>query len=243
MSETNMTILGNKLQDVELYLGIQNDPEVVYTHALREAIVLMDPSLEVESMKSLGDLHLQRGKLCKDPAELDKAAGLYAAALLRCKDPDMGQTLQDELEHSNLCVQLLQGHTPRYQWSSTDYRGTADSNVLRVAEVCDKLDRSVEKSRQSIGQIYTETLVTAIASSDLFLELGVLKSLGDLYLANGKTTSNVSQFSKATAMYNKALTRCGDPATKQTLEHRILYLVRVVLDKIRGALKRVSTCG
>ncbi|CAH1240981.1 TTC28 [Branchiostoma lanceolatum] len=175
-------------------------------------------------MKSLGDLHLEVGKLCKDSAEFDKAAALYAAALLRCTDPDMGQTLEDELEHSKLCRELLEGHTPQFQWQSPDYWGTVDSNVLRVAEICDKFEKSTGNTQHSIEQTYTEIFVTAIRNSDISLEVEVLKSLGDLYLEKGQKTSDASQFSKAAAMYNKALTRCGDPETRLTLEHRIGYM-------------------
>ncbi|XP_066299004.1 uncharacterized protein [Branchiostoma lanceolatum] len=185
-------------------------------------------SMEVEVLKSLGDLHLQKGKLGKDSAEFDKAAALYAAALLRCTDPEMGQTLEHRIGYmEKLSRQLLQGYTPHFRWLSPDYWGTADSNVLRVAEICAKLDKRVGKPWNSVEQTYTETLVTAIRKSDLFLELAVLKSLGDLYLEKGKKTSDVSQFSKAAAMYNKALTRCGDPGTKPTLEHRIRYMERI----------------
>ncbi|KAI8497244.1 hypothetical protein Bbelb_251930 [Branchiostoma belcheri] len=179
--------------------------------------------MEVEVLKSLGDLRLENAKLSTDSAEFDKAAALYAAAFLRCKDPNVGETLQDELEHSKLCKELLQGYSPQYQWSQ-DYWSTADSNVLRVAQICDKLDKEGGKY---IEQSYTEMLVTAIAKEDVILEIEVLKSLGDFYFKKGKKTLNVSQFSKAAAMYNKALTTCGDPETKLTLVHRALYMVKV----------------
>ncbi|XP_078656669.1 uncharacterized protein LOC144902901 [Branchiostoma floridae x Branchiostoma belcheri] len=233
-----MVNLVKKLQHFELYLDNQDDQEVILVHALRENIACINFAMQVEVLKSFGDLYRDTGKLSRDSAEFDKAAALYAAALLRCKDPDLKQTLEDELEHSKLCRQLLQGHSPQYQWSQ-DYQGTADSNVLRVAEICDKLDRSV---RDSFGfeQTYTEMLMTAVGNSDMFLELEVLKSLGDFYLEKGKTTSDVSQFSKAAAMYNKALTTCGDPETKLTLQHRIRYMekIRVAEKKKRRPVRR-----
>ncbi|CAH1226711.1 TTC28 [Branchiostoma lanceolatum] len=228
-----MTSLADKLQNLELCLKNRHDQEVSYGRALRKAIVCTDLFIEVEVLKSLGDLHLQKGKLGKDSGEIDKAAALYAAALLRCKDPDMGQTLEHRIDYmEKLSKQLLQGYTPHYRWLSSDYWGTADSNVLRVVETCDKLDRSNNKSQDSVEEIYTETLVTAIENSDMFLELEVLKSLGDFYLEKGKETSDETQFSNAAAMYKKALTRCEDPETKQTLHHRICYT-----EKIREAVK------
>ncbi|CAH1244099.1 Hypp7208 [Branchiostoma lanceolatum] len=229
-----MTSLLRKLQDLELSLKSQHG-QVGYGRALREAIISSDIFTEVEVLKGLGDLHLQKGKLSKDTAEFDKAAGLYAASLLLCTDPDMGQTLKHRIGYmEKLSKQLLQGYNPRYQ--SPDYRGTADSYVLRVAKICDKSDKRVGKPWHSVEEIYTESLVHAIGNSDVLLELEVLKSLGDLYLEKGKKTSDVSQFSKAAAMYNKALTRCGDPETKLTLEHRIKYV-----DKIREVAKKAKT--
>ncbi|CAH1272710.1 Hypp4920 [Branchiostoma lanceolatum] len=231
MSDINTTSLADRLQDLELGLKRQQSKQAGYGQALREAILCSDDFMEVEVLKSLGDLHLQKAKLSKDSAEFDEAAGLYAAALLRCTDPDMGQTLEHRIGYmEKLSRQLLQGHTPHFLWLSPDYWGTADSNILRVAEVCDKLDRS---GGIFIEETYTDMLVTAISNSDAFLEVEVLKSLGDFYLKNGRKTSDVSRFTKAAAMYNKALTRCEDPGTKPTLKHRIRYT-----EKIREAMRK-----
>ncbi|XP_019620159.1 PREDICTED: uncharacterized protein LOC109466773 isoform X1 [Branchiostoma belcheri] len=231
MSDNNMTSLAAKLQNLELCLKSHHSQDHGYGQALREAILCMDHFMEVEVLKSLGDLHLQKGKLSKDSEEFDKAAALYAAALLRCKkEPDMCQTLQHRIDYmEKLSRQLLQGYTPQYQRLSPDI---SDSNVLRVAEICHKLDR-VGKLWKSVEDTYTEALVTAIENSDVFLELEILKSLGDFYLEKGKKTSDTSQFSKAAAMYNKALTRCEDPETKLTLRHRISYA-----EKIREAVRK-----
>ncbi|XP_078616218.1 uncharacterized protein LOC144884640 [Branchiostoma floridae x Branchiostoma japonicum] len=232
MTDTDMAKLAHKLQD--LLLNSQHSPKVVYGQALKEAIVSMDCLMEAEVLKSLGDLHFEKGKLSKDSAEFDKAAALYAVALLRCTDPDMGQTLEHRIGYmEKLSRQLLQGYSPHFLWLSQDYWGDTDSNVLRVAKICTKLDKRVKEFLNSAEEIYTKTLITAIENSDMFLELEVLKALGDLYLDKGKTTCNLSQFSKASAMYDKALARCEDPGTKQTLQHRVLYMV-----KIWGAVRR-----
>ncbi|XP_078679194.1 uncharacterized protein LOC144914855 [Branchiostoma floridae x Branchiostoma belcheri] len=228
MSDMNTISLADKLQDLELFLKSQHGHEVGYGRALRDAILSMDLFIELEVLKSLGDLHLQKGKQRKNSAEFDKAVTLYATALLRCKDPDMGQTLGHRIDYmEKLSRQLLQGYTPQYQWLSPDYLGTNDSNVLRMVETCNKLTRGVGKLWQSVEESYTDTLVTAIGKGDTFLEVEVLKSLGDFYLEKGKKTSKLSQFSKAAAMYGKALTRCDNLETKQTLHHRVLYMVKL----------------
>eukprot|EP00058_Branchiostoma_floridae_P005889 XP_002591377.1 hypothetical protein BRAFLDRAFT_86884 [Branchiostoma floridae] len=225
MADVSITSTADKLQKLELSLKSQHGQEVGHGRALREAILSNDLSMEVEVLKSLGDLQLQKAKLSKDSAEFDKAAALYAAALLRCTDPDVGETLEHRIGYmEKLSRQLMKEYNPRFRLLSPDYWGTADRNVFRVAEICDKLDRS---GINTLEQNFTKTLVTAIENSDMFLELEVLKSLGDFYLEKGRKTSDASQFSKAAAMYNKALTRCGHPETKLTLEHRIRYMQKV----------------
>eukprot|EP00058_Branchiostoma_floridae_P024876 XP_002610366.1 hypothetical protein BRAFLDRAFT_72426 [Branchiostoma floridae] len=237
MSGNKTNSLADKLQNLELGLKSQRSQEVGYGRSLREAILSMDVFMEVEILKGLGDLHLQEGKWGKDSTEIDKAAALYAAALLRCTDSDMGKTIEHRIGYmEKLSRQLLQGYTPHFRWLSPDYWGTTDSNVLRVAEICGKLDNGNTESRDSVEETYTETLVTAIENGDMFLELEVLKSLGDLYLEKGRKTFDVSQFPKAAAMYKKAMTRCEDPETKITLHHRICYT-----EKTREAVRRQST--
>ncbi|XP_078576586.1 uncharacterized protein LOC144862157 [Branchiostoma floridae x Branchiostoma japonicum] len=235
ISHINMASLADRFQDLELCLKSHNSQEHGYGRALREAILCMDIYMEVEVLKSLGDLNLQKGKRSKDASEIDKAAALYAAALLRCKDTDMGQTLEHRIGYmEKLSRRLLQGYTPRNQ--SPDYWRTTDNKVLRAAKICDVLDIYsiiVSMHWHSIEEKYTEILVTAISCGDVILELEVLKSSGDFYLEKGKKTRDVSQFSKAAAMYGKALRRCEDPETKQTLQHRVLYMV-----KIWGAVRR-----
>ncbi|XP_019643171.1 PREDICTED: uncharacterized protein LOC109484359 [Branchiostoma belcheri] len=235
MSDINMTSLANRLQDLELCLKSQHGKQIGYRQALREAIIRKDVVVELEVLKSLGDLHLRKGKLRKDSAEFDKAAALYAAALLRCTDPDVGQTLEHRISYTEKLSwtrQLLQGYSPQYQ-TSRNCKHVDHNNVLRVAKVCHKLEKTVGESWRSTEDIYTEALVAAIEAGDALLELQILKVLGDFYLEKGKKTSDASQFSKAAAMYNKALTTCGDAETKLTLEHRILYT-----GKISEAVKR-----
>ncbi|KAI8500318.1 hypothetical protein Bbelb_218840 [Branchiostoma belcheri] len=228
-----MASLADKLQNLRLQ-------SLKSGQALKEAILSEDHFLEAYVLRSLGDLHLQKGKLSRESSEFDKAAALYAAALQLCwTDPDMGQTVQHRIGYlEKLSRKLPHRYAPQYQWLSPDYWGTADSNVLRVAEICDKLDRRVGTTWHSVEEAYAETLVQAMANGDMFLEVEVLKSLGDLYLQKGKETSDVSQVSKASVMYSKALTRCQDSGSnlKQALRHRIGYT-----DKVIEEVRRVTS--
>ncbi|XP_035697758.1 uncharacterized protein LOC118430833 [Branchiostoma floridae] len=223
-----MISLAKKLQDLESFLDSQYDKDVGYGRALIVAIVNEDLFIEVEVLKCIGDLHLQKGKQSKDSVEFDKAAALYAAALLRCTDPNIGQTLEHRIGYmEKLCSQLLQGYSPNFLWLSQDYWGTIDSNVLRVAEICGKMERRVDENWWLSEDVYTETLLSAIANGDIMLEVEVLKSLGDFYLEEGRRNLNVSQFSKATTMYNKALKIGEEPETKETLHHRMRYTEKI----------------
>ena len=49
--------------------------------------------MEIESLKSLADLLLAKGRVARDEAGLSKAAGLYRAALDRCEDSDSRETV------------------------------------------------------------------------------------------------------------------------------------------------------
>ncbi|XP_019637079.1 PREDICTED: uncharacterized protein LOC109479538 [Branchiostoma belcheri] len=234
----NMASLSSKVQQLELCLKSKDDQKLGYWLALREAIIASDHFMEIEVLKSLGDLHLEKGKLRKDSAEFDEVAALYAAALMRCKDPDMRKTLEHRMRYTEkLSRQLLQGYTPHFLWLSPDYWGPADSDVLRVMETCDHVGQIMNEPknqvRLSVEDAYTQALVTAIELGDMLLEQEVLKSLGDLYLEKGKIVSDASQFSKAAAMYDKALARCEEQGAKETLHHRIRYA-----DKIREAVKK-----
>ncbi|XP_035697910.1 uncharacterized protein LOC118430984 [Branchiostoma floridae] len=238
-SDINMISLAKKLQNLELFLDSQYDKDVGYGRALIEAIVDNDLFIEVEVLKCIGDLHLQKGMLSQDLADFDKAAALYAAALLRCTDPDMGQTLEHRIGYMEKLSSQLQ-YTPHSRWLPPDYGGTFDNNVLRVVKTCHQLDRSVKNSWRSVETRYTEILVTAIAAGDVLLELEVLKSLGDLFFESGKKMKEVSQFFKAAAMYKKALTICEEPGTTQTLSHRIRYTEKVSEAVNRQSLRNKS---
>ncbi|XP_035660924.1 uncharacterized protein LOC118405527 [Branchiostoma floridae] len=229
MSDNDMTSITSKLKHLQVWLGSKDDDKVGYGLALREAIITADHFMESEVLKGLGDLHLRKGRVRKDSAEFDKAAALYAAALLRCTDPDMGQTLEHRIGYmEKLSRQLLEGYSPQYRWLSPDYWGTADSNVLRVAEICERLDQKMKNQIwPSVQDIYTQELVTAIENGDVLLEQEILKSLGDSYFEEGKKTFSASRLSDAAAMYNKALKICEGQGAKETLRHRIRHLDRV----------------
>ncbi|XP_019646378.1 PREDICTED: malignant fibrous histiocytoma-amplified sequence 1 homolog [Branchiostoma belcheri] len=54
----------------------------------------------MESLKSLGDLYLEKGRVGKDEAVFTRAAGLYQAALDRCEDSDGRETLTHRIKYA-----------------------------------------------------------------------------------------------------------------------------------------------
>ncbi|XP_066279992.1 uncharacterized protein [Branchiostoma lanceolatum] len=231
--------LAFKLQQLESRLCTGDGLEVGYSRVLRDAIAENDSQLQAEALKCLGDLHLERGKIEKAARRFDNAAALYGTALLRCNVTDTDG--REAIEHRIRYVERLASKVPRksviteHRDIENDIR-TFQNSVLRVAYTCLTLDRTQAQcggDLSSLQEVYTKTLVTAIASSDTLLEVEVLKALGDLYLKEGKMTFDSSLLLKAEGMYENARTRCEDPDENQVLLHRVQYT-----EKIRELLKR-----
>ncbi|XP_078583587.1 uncharacterized protein LOC144866177 isoform X2 [Branchiostoma floridae x Branchiostoma japonicum] len=72
----------------------------VYTKSFVQAIVGRNNHLKMESLKSLGDLYLEKGRVGKDEALFTKAAGLYRAALDRCEESDGRETLKHRIKYA-----------------------------------------------------------------------------------------------------------------------------------------------
>eukprot|EP00058_Branchiostoma_floridae_P027285 XP_002612776.1 hypothetical protein BRAFLDRAFT_97243 [Branchiostoma floridae] len=64
--------------------------ETGYLRALVDAMADMDRLAEVELLKSLGDVNLEKGRLGKDVGKFNKALALYVAAVIRCDHRDQG---------------------------------------------------------------------------------------------------------------------------------------------------------
>ncbi|XP_078664033.1 uncharacterized protein LOC144907100 [Branchiostoma floridae x Branchiostoma belcheri] len=90
-----------------------------YTNSLVQAIVDSNKCLQVESLKSLGDLYLEKASVVSDKADwlvCTRAAGLYQAALDRCKDSDGRETLEHRINYAERVKRKLIKELDRPPW-------------------------------------------------------------------------------------------------------------------------------
>ncbi|XP_035661749.1 uncharacterized protein LOC118406002 [Branchiostoma floridae] len=87
---------------------------------------------------------------------------------------------------------------------------------------------------------YTRIVVEGIVNGDNVLEIEAIKSLGDVYLKRGTETRDTTCLTKATALYNTALSRSEGVQGRVTLIHRLLYTARIRQKKTTG--KKIPKC-
>ncbi|CAH1263540.1 Hypp2725 [Branchiostoma lanceolatum] len=195
--------------------------ETDYLHALLDAMANMDRLLEVEALKSLGDVNLEKGRLGKDVVKLDRAMVLYRTALLRCEDAD----IRESLEYRNLYVEKLRVRAEKGSISSV----SKEPSLARMAEKFAHLDLTVtaDYNKDALLIEYTKLMIEGIVSEDKMLEVEAIKSLGDVYLKRGTETRQTTCLTKATALYNTALARCEGVQGTVALIQRLLYTARI----------------
>ncbi|CAH1250926.1 Hypp8944 [Branchiostoma lanceolatum] len=211
--------------------------ETDYLRALLDAMADMDRCVEVEVLKSLGDVNLEKGRLDKNPDKFDRAMMLYRTALLRCEDADVGESLTNRYLYAE---KLRLGKVPTdafgYEPLSSNTKMTS---LAKIAEKFLNLDRSltvaVGYDKTSILLEYTKLMIEGIVTGDNTLEVEAIKSIGDGFLKTGTMTEDTTYLTKATALYNTALARCERVQGTVALIHRLLYTA-----KIREATRRTG---
>ncbi|KAI8494862.1 hypothetical protein Bbelb_274670 [Branchiostoma belcheri] len=201
--------------------------ETDYVRALLDSMANMDGLVEVEVLKSLGDVNLETGKRCRGAGKLDRALALYRAALLRCEDADIRESLTYRLSYVK---KLRSGKKPTaFVRNNQNPNNKEVFSLADVAERFQRLDQrlTVDYKKDALLIEYTKLMIEGIANEDNMLEVEAIKSLGDVYLKRGTETRDTTCLTKATALYNTALARCEGIQGTVTLIHRLLYTARI----------------
>ncbi|XP_078582157.1 uncharacterized protein LOC144865379 isoform X3 [Branchiostoma floridae x Branchiostoma japonicum] len=211
--------------------------ETNYLRALQDAMANMDRCTEVEVLKTLGDVNLEKGRLDKNAVKFDRAMLLYRAALLRCEDIDVGKSLEYRYQYAQ---KLRVGKKPIMTTCAMYESPTSITEKLSLAKVAEKfgdLDRRFAAgfTNESVLIGYTKFMIEGVVNGDNVLEAEAIKSLGDVYLKRGTETGDAPCLTKAAALYNTALARCGDSHGRVALIHRLLYTARIRQEEAKRA--------
>eukprot|EP00058_Branchiostoma_floridae_P022624 XP_002608114.1 hypothetical protein BRAFLDRAFT_91408 [Branchiostoma floridae] len=206
--------------------------ETGYLRALVDAVADKDRLAEVELLKSLGDVNLEKGRLGKDVREFNMALALYVVAMVRCGHRDQGDGIEHRYKYAE---RLLQGVTSKGAQGQGKKQQTEDKETTTPAKVALKF-QDVDKKRatgcntDTVVVGYAQLLLEGIANNINMLETEAIKSLGDVFLKRGTETRDTRHLTKATALYNTALARCNNVQGTVAIVYRLLYTAKIRQD-------------
>ncbi|XP_078590106.1 uncharacterized protein LOC144870207 isoform X2 [Branchiostoma floridae x Branchiostoma japonicum] len=177
-----------------------------YTKFLVTSIVDRNKRMEVESLKGIGDLYLERGRVCKDEAEFAKSVGFYRAALDRCEDSDGRETLRHRIK----------------------YAEKVKENGAKMVKKRD-LDRAEKHFAAALKSVH----VKDSNSGEHWKEVEPLCKLTDVYLKRGKLSKDGGDFTKAAALCNAALVRARAEDRKD-IKQRIQKITQAFVTGVLG---------
>eukprot|EP00058_Branchiostoma_floridae_P017234 XP_002602722.1 hypothetical protein BRAFLDRAFT_72916 [Branchiostoma floridae] len=213
--------------------------ETDYLRALVDAVADKDRLAEIELLKSLGDVNLDKGRRRKDVSDIKKALSLYIAAEVRCDNQDQGEGMQHRYEYTERLLQGLSSngsHDNKVQ-RTEDKDTNTPANVARKFQDLDKR-RAASCNTDFLLVGYANLMVEGIVSENNVLETEAIKSLGDVYLKRGTETRDTKHFTKATALYNAALAQCYNLQGTVAIIHRLLYIAKIRQDIGKASKKR-----
>ncbi|XP_078604521.1 uncharacterized protein LOC144878116 [Branchiostoma floridae x Branchiostoma japonicum] len=199
--------------------------ETGYLRALVDAMADMDRLAEVELLKSLGDVNLEKGRLGKDVGKLNRALALYLAAVVRCDNREQGEGIEHRYEYTERIL-----HRVASKGSQVTEQQTEETNTpAKVAEKFQDLDRkrAAGGDTDSVLVGYAQLMVEGIVNKNSLLETEAIKSLGDVYLKRGAETKDTRDLTRATALYNMALARCHNVQGTVVIIHRLLHAAKI----------------
>ncbi|XP_019644150.1 PREDICTED: uncharacterized protein LOC109485154 [Branchiostoma belcheri] len=219
-----------------------------YTRAYVKAIVERNKRLQVESLKSLGDLYLETGKIGKDETVFTKAAGLYRAALDRCEDSDGRETLEHRIKYAEKIraeVEMKRKKT-RQPGSGGTRKTVATSHGRTHGTKEDPYSAYTDQLQEGCKALQTGDLDTAERHFAAALRTVHLKDsntdqhrkeaeplykLSDVYLKRGIQSKDGGDFTKAAALCNAALVRARKEDGKG-IKQRVLDITNAFIKHV-----------
>ncbi|XP_019642691.1 PREDICTED: LOW QUALITY PROTEIN: uncharacterized protein LOC109483974 [Branchiostoma belcheri] len=198
--------------------------ETDYLRALVDAMADTDRLAEVELLKTLGDVNVEKGRLGKDVGKFNTALALYLASMVRCYHEEQADGIEHRYHYTE---RLLQGVS-----SQDKEQPTEDKETTTPSKVAEKF-RDLDKRRATGGNTdsllvgYAQVMVEAIVKDNSMLETEAIKSLGDVYLKRGTETGDTKNLTGATALYNRALARCHNVHGTVVIVHRLLHTAKI----------------
>ncbi|XP_035681482.1 uncharacterized protein LOC118419241 [Branchiostoma floridae] len=196
----------------------------------------MDRLVEVELLKSLGDVNLEKGRLGKDVGKFNMALALYIAAVVRCDNRDQGESIEHRYEYTERLLQGLSSEGSQGQ-STEDNEITTTAKLAGMFQDLDKR-RAAGGNTDSVLVGYAQLMVEGIVNDNSMLETEAIKSIGDVYLKRGTETGDTKDLTRASALYNKALARCHNVQRTVVLVHRLLHTAKIRQDITSRDIKR-----
>ncbi|XP_019624238.1 PREDICTED: uncharacterized protein LOC109469918 [Branchiostoma belcheri] len=199
--------------------------ETGYLRALVDAMADTDRLAEVEMLKTLGDVNVEKGRLGKDVGKFNTALALYIAAMVRCYHEEQADGIEHRYHYTE---RLLQGVSSQGKKQPTeDKETTTPAKVAAKFQALDKRRATGGNTDSLLVSGYAKLMVEAIVKDDSVLETEAIKSLGDVYLKRGTETGDTRNLTRATALYNRALARCHNVHGTVVIVHRLLHTAKI----------------
>eukprot|EP00058_Branchiostoma_floridae_P013616 XP_002599104.1 hypothetical protein BRAFLDRAFT_81770 [Branchiostoma floridae] len=220
-AKTRLSTVAEEFRELDLMFKSGSDLGAVesgYARKLILAISCSNEVLECEALKGLGDLYLQKAKTKGQRVEnFKKACALYTNALRYSPCKEEKEVIQHRVKYAEKCTKLI------YKEECARFETSASAR-LAVSMTLHEVKQKTTKGRYGVVSLverYTDCFLRAIVDRNELLGRESLKSLGDLYLENGRVGRDYTAFTKAFGLYRAALDRCEDSDGRETLNHRI----------------------
>ncbi|XP_078674731.1 uncharacterized protein LOC144912869 [Branchiostoma floridae x Branchiostoma belcheri] len=217
-----------------------------YTNSLVRAIVERNKRLEIESLKSLGDVYLEKGRIGKDETAFSKSAGLYRAALDRCEDSDGRETLGHRIKYAERVKEKeskkrrVTGRTRNKKVvnSSKGKQEVTDSTYQdQLQEGCRALQTG---DLDTAERNFAAALKAVHGKGQHWKETEPLCKLSDVYLKRGEKSKDGGDFTKAAALSNAALVR-SKVVNKEGIKHTIQEITQSFVKHVLSIEQTVPT--